>query len=245
MIRVFRNHRTLSGAAAGYIAEAGRRAIAENDVFHLVLSGGGTPTATYERLAETTPSDSAFWRKVQIYWSDERCVAPDDHRSNYLMAKEALFDRVAIPAGNIHRIAGEAAEPQAVADAYAAVFPARPDLLMLGIGADGHTASLFPHSPALEETRRPFVAVEAPVEPRERITISPPALTTARDIVVLVSGRGKAEVLARIFDETNTIARTPAKLVRNALWLIDQAAADLLLRSAMIESGLIEVDELQ
>ncbi len=169
---------------------------------HLVLSGGSTPRRAYELAA----ADPGAWSGANLWFGDERCVAPDDERSNFRMFKEALLDRIGEHAAGaaVHRIRGELG-PDAAADAYERELrdagPPRLDLVLLGIGPDGHTASLFPDQPSLQERSRLVVGVaESGLEPFvPRVTLTLPALAAAERIVFLVAGESKAEIVARVF----------------------------------------------
>jgi len=166
----------------------------------VALSGGQTPLHLYRRLAA---SDRVPWESVHVFWSDERCVPPDHSASNYRAAREALLDTVPIPQDHVHRIEGES-PPSDAAIAYEAEMQrtlgkdSRLDLVLLGMGADGHTASLFPEHPALSEDTRWVLPVEVSAEPSRRITLTLPAINAARDIFVLVVGSAKVDALARI-----------------------------------------------
>ena len=172
---------------------------------------------------------------MHIFFGDERCVPPDDERSNYRMAREALLDRVPVPAPQVHRIPGERAPQSAAADYEQELrrcFPAAPlpafDLICLGLGDDGHTASLFPGTGALHEQERWVVA--QPVAPPgvSRVTLTPPAINAARDVVFLVEGAGKARMLERVLAGPYEPDVLPAQIVRpiggRLLWLVDAAA---------------------
>lgn len=225
MIRVFPDLEALSRAAADYIALVGRSAVADRGAFSLVLAGGNTPRRAYEILAAISRDDRALWDAAHVYWGDERCVPPDSPASNYRMAKIALLDPLGLRPGQVHRIPAEEPDRQAAADRYAAAFPAQPDLIVLGVGDDGHTASLFPGHGVLDETAVGFALSEAPVAPRERITITAPAIAAALDVLVLASGTGKVEALKRVFNKTGSIHQTPARLVRDRVWFVDCDAA--------------------
>jgi 6-phosphogluconolactonase len=165
-------------------------------------------------------------------------VAPDDAASNYRMAREALLDRVPIAPDRIHRIEAEAADPAAAASAYERILPREADLVILGLGTDGHTASLFPGDDGVRSLRRRVLVVRAPVEPRCRITVTPPFLAAARNVAVLVSGSSKAEALARVFLGAGPVDETPARLVRDRVWFCDaEAAAWLRGRHRVREQG--------
>jgi 6-phosphogluconolactonase len=165
------------------------------------------------------------WSRVSVYFGDERCVPPDHPDSNYRMARESLLSRVPIAEANVHRMLGELADRDAAARAYAELLPASLDVIVLGIGEDGHTASLFPGSPALDERARPVLPVIGPKPPPERLTLTPPALERARHILVLASGAGKAEAVARALEGALDPRGTPAQLARSGSWLLDPAAA--------------------
>jgi 6-phosphogluconolactonase len=220
--------------AAEAIMTIGQSCFAERGRFLLVLSGGNTPRETYSSLAELFHHKQRLWEKTHIYWSDERCVPPTDARSNYRMARETLLDALPIPLDNIHRIRGEADDLRAEAGCYDVEFPAKPDLVLLGLGEDGHTASLFPHSPALEETQRKFVVVETPADPPMRITITPPAIAVAAEIMILVSGIHKAHAVEQVFSETANFRDVPARLVHDAIWLMDKEAAQRITKNILV-----------
>lgn len=191
----------------------------------IALAGGTTPRALHEALA-TLPDIP--WDCVHVYFGDERCVPPEHPDSNYRMAKESLFDRVPIPASQIHRPEAERADRHAAARAYEAVLPVAFDLIVLGIGEDGHTASLFPGAPSLGEHERRCIPVIGPKPPPERLTLTPPVLESARALLMLAVGAGKAEAVARALTGAWDPVGTPAQLARRAKWLVDPAAAQLL-----------------
>ncbi len=228
MVRIFSGYEGFSRAAAEYIVQAGQQSIAGRRRFDLVLSGGSTPRGTYEKLVEMTRSQPGFWESTHIYWGDERCVPNDHEQSNYHGAALSLLDLVQVPPDQIHSIIADDTDFAAAAERYDGEFPSRPDLLLLGVGADGHTASLFPGSPALQESKNRFALVEAPVEPKLRITLTPPVIAAARNILVLTSGANKAAAVRRAFAERGTIRETPARLLRTALWYIDTDAGEQL-----------------
>ena len=202
---------------------------------HVALTGGSTPGAAYERAAAM----DADWSGATLWFGDERCVPPDDERSNYGMAKRTLLDRLTGPPPRVERIAGELGPGAGTADyesrlheTFGAGMP-RLDLVLLGLGSDGHCASLFPGRPELDVTDRAVVGVpEAGLEPFvPRVTLTLPALNTAREVAFLVTGAGKAEAVARAFGGTPD-PDTPASLVAPASGsltvLIDPAAAERL-----------------
>ena len=223
MIQFFPDPETLSQAAAKRVLQTGMAAIVDRDRFELVLAGGKTPRRCYEILAERLRDENDFWKDTHLWWSDERCVAPDDPESNYRLAKESLLDAVRIPPENVHRIPAEAPDPGAVAAEYAQAFPLYPDLLLMGMGVDGHTASLFRGSSAIEESEQRFVATTAPVAPTGRITITTPGIYSARSILVLVTGPAKAAAMQHVFSEGD-VRQTPAALLCDATWYVTQDA---------------------
>jgi 6-phosphogluconolactonase len=195
----------------------------------IVLTGGTTPGAAYRRAAELEPD----WSKVTLWWGDERCVPPDDERSNYRLAKETLLDQLGRPPAAIHRIRGEAVPAEAAAELDAALAGVTLDLLLLGLGPDGHIASLFPGSPQFFVTDRRATDGPAGLEPWvHRVTFTVPTIQAARHVVFLVSGAAKADAAARAFDGDIT-PEVPASLARLAPRVevfLDGAAGDKLNR---------------
>ena len=207
--------------AARHILKLGHSAIAERGLFRLALAGGNTPAVVYAAM------DPAFpWDKTQITFSDERCVPPDDKDSNYGMARASLLTRVPIPEGNVFRLRGEidpgeaAAEYEAKLRAVATRFGESHyahDVLLLGLGPDGHTASLFPGSPALEVTDRDVIPATGPKPPPQRLTFTFPLINAARRVIFLVNDRSKQPVI----DEVQAgDPRHPASRVTSATWLL-------------------------
>ena len=204
---------------------AGRLAAAARAGGHIVLTGGSTPRSTYE-LAAGLETD---WSAVELWWSDERCVPADDERSNYGMAKEALIDRVSV--GAVHRMPGELGRDRG-AEAYEQDLGAleRFDLVLLGMGRDGHIASLYPDEATLDETERRAIGAEARLEPYvDRITLTLPMLHRAQHVLFLVTGADKADAARRAFKDEPSPS-TPGSLVRGVRTtaVLDAAAAALL-----------------
>ena len=234
-LRVYDDARQLSEAAARMFVEEARRRIDESGRFAVALAGGSTPKATYEILArEYGGPEDLDWSKVHAFFGDERSVPPDHEDSNYRVAQEALLSHV--PVGSVHRMRGEM-EPREAAALYEKELeeffggPPVLDLVLLGIGEDGHTASLFPDTPALDARDR--WAVENPVEKLNttRLTLTVPAVDAARKVAFLVAGEGKAEALEEILEGDANPHKYPAKLVRpeaELAWMVDRAAARLL-----------------
>jgi 6-phosphogluconolactonase len=191
----------------------------------IVLTGGGSVGRAYERAASRAPD----WSRVEVWWGDERCVPPDDERSNYRLAQETLLGRLSVAPREVHRIRGELAPDEAAAELDAALGGAELDLLLLGIGPDGHMASLFPGSPQLEVTDRRATHGPAGLEPWvDRVTFTLPTIQSAKRIVFVASGESKADAVARAFG--GEVSReVPASLARLAPVpvevFLDQAAA--------------------
>ena len=198
-------------AAARAVAE--RLAEAARAGGHIVLTGGETPRRAYELAAELEPD----WSKVELWWGDERCVAPDDPWSNYLLAKDSLLDRVEQSPAAVHRVRGED-DPERAAAAYEEeVRGVTFDLILNGLGPDGHTASLFPNAPTLEIRDRLVVPADAGHEPYvKRITMTIPALESCREMIFLATGENKVDAARRAFAEEPS-PQTPAGLVRSKL----------------------------
>lgn len=188
----------------------------------LCLSGGTTPRRAYERLAQLP---GVPWKDVTIYFGDERCVPPSHSDSNYRMANEALFEPAAIEARNVRRPRGEDPDPDAAAREYELLLPDAFDVMVLGIGEDGHTASLFPGSPALGESARSYVHVVGDKPPPNRLTITPGLIESARFTLVLATGRGKQSAVQQALEGPLDIERCPAQLARDAVWLLDMEAS--------------------
>jgi 6-phosphogluconolactonase len=198
-------------AAARVVAE--RLAEAARAGGHLVLTGGETPRASYELAAELEPD----WSNVEVWWGDERCVPPDDPWSNYLLAKDALLDRLQRPPAAVHRIRGEDDPEQAAAAYEEEVRGVIFSLILNGLGPDGHTASLFPNAPTLEIRDRLVVPADPGHQPFvKRITMTIPALETCRQMIFLSTGESKADATRRAFGDPPS-PETPASLVRSKL----------------------------
>ncbi|MDI3340132.1 MAG: 6-phosphogluconolactonase [Sphaerobacter sp.] len=229
----------LAQAAAHRFVEIAREEIARHGRFTVALSGGSTPRALYRLLAQEP--EAIDWARVHVFWGDERTVPPDHEQSNYRMAREALLDHVPIPRDQIHRIEAER-DPAEAAARYAAtladVFGLEPgampvfDLVLLGVGTDGHTASLFPGTRAVQVQDTPVVENEVPQLNTVRITLTVPVITQAANILVLAAGADKAPAIRRALEAPYAPEQTPAQVIRsargNVVWLLDAEAASQL-----------------
>jgi 6-phosphogluconolactonase len=215
-------------AAAERFVAAAEASLRARGRFAVALAGGSTPRATYALLARPPLSGRVDWARVEIFFGDERCVPPDHDDSNYRMANEALLRHVPLDPARVHRIAGERAPDEAAA-AYAAVLQPL-DLVLLGMGPDGHTASLFPGTTALDERERPVVAVWVDKLHAWRVTLTAPVLSAAAHVVVCAVGAEKADALKLALESPP--GAVPIQLVqpRELTWLIDRAAAAKLAR---------------
>ncbi len=232
-IRKFANLTELSSAAAAEISGLINETVRLNGSFSMALSGGNTPRPLYHVLG-TEYRDIIPWDSVHLFWGDERYVPKDDGDSNYRMAKESLLDLIPVPDGNVHRIRTEYSIASEAATAYDKELhryfgesEATFDLVLLGMGKEGHTASMFPASPALAEKVRWALTVEVPATPSLRITLTLPVLNRAAAVYFLVSGDEKADALRRVFDDSTQISDCPAKGIRPAIgavtWWTDSA----------------------
>lgn len=242
-VRILETAEEWARAAAGEIVRCAKEAASRKGRFTLALAGGETPRPVYELLA-THPAFLKLlpWRQTHVFWSDERCVPADHRESNFRMAHEALLSRVPVPAANIHRIPAEMPDPAFAAQQYEKklreFFRAAPgrfprfDLILLGMGADGHTASLFPGSTALEDEHALVSAVAGPKGGVPRITFTLPLINHAASVVFLVFGAGKSEGVREILTAAAGSMSLPAARVRpgngNLLWILDRGAAAML-----------------
>jgi len=232
-------------AAADEVIRTAIGAVAERGRFTIALSGGSTPKSMYALIAANA-STSLPWDRMFFFWGDERHVPPENPESNYRMAKETLLSKVAIPPANVFRIPSETPDAAAAAEAYEQTlrnffalapgeFP-RFDLILLGLGPDGHTASLFPETAALQERTRLVVANWVEKMKTSRITLTLPVLNAARCAAFLVSGTDKAAVLHEVLEGSAPAEKYPSKLVRPSegklIWFVDRAAASELSAAA-------------
>lgn len=226
-------------AAREFVRRA-RAAIEASGAFKVALAGGSTPRRAYELLADPSLSTQVDWEATHIFFGDERSVPPDHSDSNYRAAFETLLSKVKIPDAQVHRMAGERADLEIAATEYEATLAEsfdltvesglpRFDLVMLGMGDDGHTASLFPGTAALDETRAWVVANDVPQKATRRLTLTAPVLNAARCVMFAVEGGDKAAPLAEVLEGPRDPRRLPSQLIAprdgELLWLVDRAAA--------------------
>jgi 6-phosphogluconolactonase len=226
--------------AARLVVDAARAAVSARGRFTLALTGGSSPLGLYDRLMAEPYRAALDWRHVEVFCGDERAVPPDDPRSNYGSARAHLLASVPVPAAQVHRMAGERPDLEAVAREYEGVLctvagpSAALDLVLLGVGADGHIFSLYPGCPQITAPSARVVALRnPPMDPAvDRVTFTPTVLEAAREVIVLAHGAGKAQALAWLFDPTKTAGEVPAKLLARATGrvsiLADRAAAGAL-----------------
>lgn len=237
MIRVCADPEALSRAAADLFVAEARKALQARGRFAVALSGGGTPHRTYELLGQELYRDLVPWQNTHIFWGDERCVPADDPRNNARMARRTLLDHVPIPSEQIHPMLC-VGSPQEAAAEYETLLRSffkdapRFDLVLLGLGENGHTASLFPGTPVLEEQQRWVAEVHVSEERLHRLTLTAAAINQAAQVIFLVSGYGKATILREVLEEPQNSRSLPAQLIAPAegglLWLVDRDAARLL-----------------
>lgn len=246
-LEVYPDQKSLMRAAAEHVVNISESSLTTRGRFTLALSGGKTPRPLYQLLATDEFLPLIDWNQTQVFWGDERCVPPEHPDSNYHMARELLLDYVPLPMDHIYRFKGEL-EPEQAAELYEerlhAFFSGREgspehprprfDLVLLGIGDDGHTASLFPHTPGLTEVNRWATAHWVEKLDAWRLTLTPTALNEASHLLFVVEGENKAEAMRAIFDPDTDPMMYPAKLIQprdgSVTWLVDEAAARLLNR---------------
>jgi len=210
--------------AAARIAGGLEASVVARGAASVALAGGETPRPVYQRLAAMTLP----WNRIDVYFGDERAVPPDHRDSNYHMAAETLLDPAGVPPARRHRMPADSADCLEAAEQYADLLPQRLDLLLLGVGRDGHTVSLFPGSPAVREAWLRVVPAHSPEPPTLRLTITPPVIAVARARLVLARGRDKAAAVARALEGPDDPEQCPAQLARPGVWLLDPDAAERL-----------------
>jgi 6-phosphogluconolactonase len=239
-VRIFEDLEALSEAAAVLVIEACAQAVTQRGRALVALCGGTTPARLYDLLAHTPYTEQVDWPSLHVFWGDERCVPPEDIDSNYRQAKDALLSLVPVPSQNIHRVQSEM-EPAEAAAAYALtlkLFASPPldwprfDLVLLGMGEDGHTASLFPGSPVEMPGATAAVTADYQGRPARRVTLTPQVFNSARSVLFLAAGESKSQTLASVLNGDYRPALLPAQRVRPSdgqlIWLVDQAAANKL-----------------
>ncbi|MFC6645741.1 6-phosphogluconolactonase [Granulicella cerasi] len=238
--QVFPTPADMAAASARLFASKIEQAVAARGVARIAISGGSTPQAMFKLLADP---DGPFlntipWDKLQLYWVDERCVAPTEPESNYGVCKELLLDKVPLPAENVHRMEGEL-DPEEAASRYEAVLrnsmklegaeSPHFDLVLLGMGPDGHTASLFPHTAGLDEMGRIAIANHVPQKDTWRITLTWIVINQAAEVAFAIAGKDKTDVLAEVLTGERNVEEYPSQLIRptngKLLFLLDEAAA--------------------
>jgi len=236
-LQVYRNGNVLAEALADLFITTASIAMAERGAFYVLLSGGNTPRAAYELLAKEPRVEQVSWSDVFVYFGDERCVPPTDEQSNYRMAEKSFLASVPMPRANVHRIAGEA-DPGHAANEYASILRAdlgnAPvfDLVMLGLGPDGHTASLFPGAAPDIDDEALVRAVYAAPQMMWRVTVTPKVINLARNVVFAVEGPDKAIALAAVYEGPREPVKYPAQIVHpvsgRLIWMVDDLAAGML-----------------
>jgi len=233
-IRIHRDSQAWAEAAAEFVLEVGKEAVRANGRFFIALSGGTTPETLYRALTSPAFADRFDWSRTTFFFSDERCVPPDDPRSNYALAKNTLFTPLKIMPSQVYRMAGESSDPQAAAHEYEQQLrlatktspPTQPslDLILLGLGEDGHTASLFPGDPMIGISRGLVRHVLAPKPPPHRITLTLDVLHAARAAILLATGEGKARAVEAVLRGPDVAV--PASLLPPATttMIVDEAA---------------------
>lgn len=238
-LHVFTTRPELNRAVAEAIVVLAQRTASERGAFHIVLAGGNTPRDVYACLAEAPLCDEMPWQKTHVYFGDERTVAPQDEQSNYGMARAALLGKVPIPTRQIHRMQGEDKNPVEAAARYERVIRACApindnwpcfDLILLGVGTDGHIASLFPDTLAVQERNRVVTAVYVPTMNTWRITVTLPVIIGAKHVFVVTAGAEKSAIIKQALD-MQADAHYPVQQIRaarHADWFLDAAAASQL-----------------
>ena len=236
-IKVHPDVEALATDAAERIVRASAEAIGRRGQFTIALAGGSTPKLLYQRLAQDY-RDEIDWAKVEVFFGDERCVPAEHPESNYRMSRETLLSKVLIPGDNVYRMRGEI-EPEEAAREYGLMLKEKfgdvgLDLVLLGMGEDGHTASIFPGTPAVDETHHRVLAVhvEKSTTGRSwRITMTAPFINRAQQVMILVAGENKAKTLAQVLEGPRDPSRLPVQLIQPAsdrlTWLVDAPAAGM------------------
>jgi len=235
MNRIFDDYESLSAAAAEFLSVCAQSAVNERGRFVVALSGGSTPARMLEILATAPLRDAVPWTRLHVFWGDERCVPPEDRRSNAGQARRIVLDRVPVVDQQIHFMDGRTSPSEAAAACETQILrlfggaPPRFDLIFLGLGTDGHTASLFPGSDLLTETQRWVRAVPTSAGAPDRVSFTPALINQAAVVAFLVSGAKKADAVRAIQQGPRKPLHLPAQTTRpvngKLIWLLDQAAA--------------------
>lgn len=236
--KIFADKTLLTRYATERIVRLAQATLEHNETFSIALSGGSTPKVIYALLAEEY-SQMLNWERIHLFWGDERCVAPTAANSNYRMVKESLLDHIQIPEGNVHRMKGEDTPQQAAADYAVEVkqfFPNPDDLFdltLLGMGSDGHTASLFPGTDAVHEKQELVVGHYIEAVDMHRLTLTPPAILRSMNIMFIISGAEKAEALHEVLLGSENPDLYPSQVISRSghahvVWALDEAAASKL-----------------
>lgn len=240
-IHAYSNKQALLTATAERMVNCIVQAIQKNGVCNIALSGGNTPGGVFSLLASDSNRDQVDWDRLHVFWGDERMVPPEHNDSNFRMARETLLDHIKIPDENVHRMRGEIA-PEAAAIEYAELlhnhfkgsFPCF-DVILLGLGEDGHTASLFPETDAVGECEKHAVAVFVPKLNSWRVTLTFPVINAAREVLFLVSGKSKSDMIQRIMSIKQPDKKIPATMVNpqngELHWMLDSEAMVLINKS--------------
>lgn len=224
---IYKNNQAVAKAFARYLAKQ----ITKSDIFHLALSGGSTPKILFEILAKDY-ADKIDWQKVHLYWGDERCVPFNHPESNFGMTEEKLLQHIDFPSPNIHRVIGQNA-PSNEAIRYGEIInsylPSKNDLpvfdlVILGMGSDGHTTSIFPHQMELMTDKNTCGVATHPESGQKRITLNGPVINNAKQIHFLVTGASKSPVVRQIFNKKRGYKKYPAAHIENAEWWMDEVA---------------------
>ena len=225
-VQVFDDLDALARAAAERIATAAEGAVRAHGRFDFGLSGGRTPAGLYRALASPAFRERLDWPRVRIYFADERAVPPTDERSNFRLARESLIDAAGISPKHVHRMKGEYPELDVAVEEYEAHLNEPLDALVLGVGEDGHIASIFPGSPlVMERIRRVAAVTDSPKPPARRLTVTPRVIREARRVLALAAGEEKAHAVARALEGAADIREVPARMLREYEWFIDRAAS--------------------
>ncbi len=236
-IAIYPDIQTLNTEAAQFIVRLANEAIVSHGRFTIALSGGSTPKATYTLLGSEPYRSQIDWTRVEIFWSDERCVPPDDKESNYALAQQVLLSKIPIPTTQIHRMPADSPDLDAASQAYEREMQRtfstdgipNLDLIQLGMGPEAHTTSLFPHQASLHEQQRLVIPVSVPKPPPLRLTFTPPLLNAAKHVLFLVTGNEKADAVKSVLEGEYEPDEYPAQIVKptngDVTWMLDNEAA--------------------